>query len=93
MRKLILISALLLASASAHADENRSLMLAAADAPAGANTDTAQPLPPAKEADAPKSQASDQTKPRASRPHGQARQYQSDEAKARSIAAKYGVSW
>jgi hypothetical protein len=105
MRKLMLISALLLASASAHAGPSRGLMLAAADTPAvttdagqpAATTDAAQPglqpLPPANQADAPKSQASDQAKPRASRPHTQSRRYEGDEAKARRIAAKYGISW
>jgi hypothetical protein len=93
MRKLILISALLLMSASAQAGESRGLMLAAADTPAATTTDAPQPLPPAAEADAPKPQATDTAKPRASRPRSQARRYQGDEAKARRIAAKYGISW
>jgi hypothetical protein len=108
MRTLILISALLLASASAHAGPSRGLVLAAADTPALTTTDTpaattdgaqpnSQPLPPANQADAPKTQAdpqpSDQPKPRASRPRSQTRRYDGDEAKARRIAAKYGISW
>jgi hypothetical protein len=32
-------------------------------------------------------------KPRASKPRSQTRRYESDEAKARRIAAKYGISW
>jgi hypothetical protein len=109
MRKFILISALLLASASAHAGptSDRGLVLAAADPPAATTTtpapgtDTAQPaaqpLPPATETDAAKDSAKPQTadapKPRASKPRSQARRYEGDEAKARRIAAKYGISW
>jgi hypothetical protein len=107
MRKFVLISisALLLASASAHAGptSDRGLVLAAADTPAATapGTDTAQPaaqpLPPATETDAAKDTAKPQTadapKPRASKPRSQARRYEGDEAKARRIAAKYGISW
>jgi hypothetical protein len=103
MRKFILISALLLASASAHAGptSDRGLVLAAADTPTATTTDTAQPaaqpLPPAPETDAVKDSAKPQTadapKPRASKPRSQARRYEGDEAKARRIAAKYGISW
>ena len=105
MRKFILISALLLASASAHAGptSDRGLVLAAADTPTttAPGTDTAQPaaqpLPPVTETDAPKDSAKPQTadapKPRASKPRSQARRYEGDEAKARRIAAKYGISW
>ena len=100
MRKLILISAaaLLLAS-SAQAGE----MLAAADAPAVTLTDSIpQPLPPVSKSDS----KSDDAKPQATntaRPlppkqrlqaqRLQARGYASDEAKARRIAARYGISW
>ncbi len=97
MRKLVLITALLLASASAHAGQSRDLILAANDTPAA--TDTAAPLPPAAPAattDAPKPQAdAAPAKPAPAKPvkrasgHG----HQSDEAKARSIAARYGVYW
>lgn len=99
MRKLILISALLLASASAYAGPN--MTLAANDTPAATTTttDTVQPLPPANQPDAatpaetPKPQAADTAKPHTSRPHVQARRHEGDEAKARRIAAKYGVYW
>jgi len=109
MRTFILISALLLASASADAGptSDRGLVLAAADTPAATTTTTApgtdaaqpaaQPLPPATETDAAKDTAKPQTadapKPRASKPRSQARRYEGDEAKARRIAAKYGISW
>jgi hypothetical protein len=94
MRKLILISALLLASASAQAGESRSLTLAANEEPKA--IETVKPAEPAKveetktdtaKADAPKAQAS---KP-AKKTH--ARRYEGDEAKARRIAARYGVYW
>ena len=53
MRKLILISALLLASASAQAGPSAGPLLAAAeDTPAATTTDTPQPLPPVSQTDA-----------------------------------------
>jgi hypothetical protein len=97
MRKLVLITALLLASASAHAGDSRGLMLAANDTPA--TTDTAAPLPPAAPAattDAPKPQAdAAPAKPAPAKPakRTSGRRDGSDEAKARSIAARYGVYW
>jgi hypothetical protein len=92
MRKLILISAaaMLFASASAQAGE----ILAAADAPAATSTDSIpQPLPPVTKNDDAKPQAADSARPLPSKPRTQARGYSSDEAKARRIAAKYGISW
>lgn len=97
MRKLILISALLLVSASAQASER---ILAAADAPPPAtSTDSAQPLPPAGKSDT--NDRNDSAKPQADETAAQvraaklreARRYQGDEAKARRIAARYGISW
>jgi len=94
MRKLILISALLLASVSAQAGESRSLTLAANEEPKA--IETVKPAEPAKveetktdtaKAGAPKAEAS---KP-ARKTH--ARRYEGDEAKARRIAARYGVYW
>ena len=105
MRKLILITALLLASASAHAGQSRDLILAANDTPAATDTaaPAAAPLPPAAPApapaattEAPKPQAeAAPAKPAAAKPAKRAsgHSYQSDEAKARSIAARYGVYW
>jgi hypothetical protein len=90
MRKLMLISALCLLSASAQAGQSRDLVLAAADTPPATSTDTAQPLPPAAQNDTAKPESA---QPRTSRPHTQARYHESDEAKARRIAAKYGISW
>jgi hypothetical protein len=108
MRKLILASVLLLASASAQAGELRDLALASSDAPAA--TDTAAPLPPVSAPEKPKQQASGPARPLASRPSQraqagrseaaryeakrlEARRFGGEEAKARRIAAKYGISW
>jgi hypothetical protein len=104
MRKLILASALLLASASAYAGEIKGLGLAANDTSAA--TDTAQPLPPISASEAPKQQAAEPARPQASSQQAarlqaarlqakriQARRLEGDEAKARRIAAKYGISW
>jgi hypothetical protein len=99
MRKLVLITALLLASASAHAGESRGLVLAANDTPAATDTaaPAAAPLPaaPAATTDAPKPQAdAAPAKPAAAKPAKRsAGRHESDEAKARRIAARYGVSW
>ncbi len=107
MRKLILITALLLASASAHAGQSRDLILAANDTPAATDTaaPAAAPLPPAAPAPAPAPAATTEApkpqaeaapaKPAAAKPVKRAsgHSYQSDEAKARSIAARYGVYW
>lgn len=99
MRKLVLITALLLASASAHAGESRGLLLAANDTPAATDTAApAAPLPPAAPAattDAPKPQAdAAPAKPATAKPAKRsAGRYESDEAKARRIAARYGVYW
>ena len=94
MRKLILMSVLLLASASAHAEQIQSLDVAANDTPAATTTTTPQPLPPAAQTDTPKPEASEPVaRPRMSKPRITARGRDSTEAKARRIAAKYGVYW
>ena len=97
MRKLILISALLLASVSAQAGES-GLLLADADAPPPAiSTNHAQPLPPVA-----KNDKDDSAKPQADERAAQLRaaklrleagRRQSNEARARRIAARYGYSW
>jgi hypothetical protein len=100
MRKLVLITALLLASASAHAGESRGLVFAANDTPAATDTaaPAAAPLAPAAPAattDAPKPQAdAAPAKPAAAKPAKRSTAHHgSDEAKARRIAARYGVYW
>lgn len=89
MRKLILISALLLASASAQAGQSRGLVLAANDTPAV--TEPAAPEPPKPQTAA----TPDTAQPQASKPAKKAhvQRHESDEAKARRIAARYGISW
>jgi hypothetical protein len=89
MRKFILISALLLASASAQA-ASRGLVLAENDTPA-APTELAKPDAPKPETAA----APEAAQPQAAKPAKkvQAKRHESDEAKARRIAARYGVSW
>lgn len=93
MRKLILISAFVLASvATARAGQSRGLVLAAADTPAQAQPAVAPTQAGTQPAEAPRQQAS---RP-ANKSH--VRRRESDEAKAREakarrIAARYGVYW
>ncbi|MGY3442641.1 MULTISPECIES: hypothetical protein [unclassified Bradyrhizobium] len=95
MRKLVLSSAFILAAiATAHAGQSRGLVLANADTPAQAQPAVApaqaeaQPAPSqAQPAEAPRQQASQPLQ----RSHVHHRE--SDEAKARRIAARYGIYW
>ncbi len=106
MRKLILITALLLASAAAQAGQSRGLVLASNDVPqASEKIDAVKPAetkPEVAPAEAPKADAD--VKPEASAPEAskpdtkpvkkaQVKHHESDEAKARRIAARYGISW
>jgi hypothetical protein len=111
MRKLILISAFVLASVSAHAGESRNMTLAANDETKAVETAkpevTAAPQTNvdaktnAAKTDAAKTDTArtDVAKPEASRPRVSkqpryhVRGYEADEAKARRIAARYGVYW
>jgi hypothetical protein len=121
MRKLILISAFVLASASVQAGESRSLVLAANDQPvAAASAQPAEVQPEATKADVkaeakPEASKPEASKPEASKPEASkpetskpetskthasrpakkvhVRGYEGDEAKARRIAARYGVYW
>jgi len=115
MRKLILISALVLASATAQAGESRGLILASNDTPnSGERIESVQP-------DQPKAEVKPEVKPEASMPEASkpvtevakpatevskpvvkaarpahkahSESYASEEARARSIAARYGISW
>lgn len=110
MRKLILISALVLASATAQAGQSRGLVLASNDTPnSGERIESVQPDQPKAEVK-PEASRPEASKPvtevakpaevskpvvKASRParkaHGE--NYASEEARARSIAARYGISW
>ena len=104
MRKLILISAFLLVSVSAQAGESRNL--AANDEPAAATTtQPAEVQPEATKADVkaeanPEASKPEASKPETSKTHAsrpakkvRVRGYEGDEAKARRIAARYGVYW
>jgi hypothetical protein len=101
MRKLILIStfalALVSASVSAQAGD-RSLILAANDAPAATTTAPAATTAPAEAK--PEAATTDTAKPEATKKQASKPQktharhtYEGDEAKARRIAARYGVYW
>jgi uncharacterized protein YcfL len=93
MRKLILISAFVLASVSgsmsAQAGDSRNLILAANDTPAAATTTapaaTATETTTSDSATSQKQASKSQKKPQARR--------ETDEQKARRIASKYGVYW
>jgi hypothetical protein len=106
MRKLILISAFVLASVSAQAGENRNMTLAANDETKA--VETAQP----EATSAPQTNVDTKTdvktdvaktdvaKPEGARSHASrqpskyhVRGYEADEAKARRIAARYGIYW
>lgn len=91
MRKLILIAALLLASASAQAGEG-GLLLADNAPPRAISTNMSQPLPPAA-----KNDKDDSSKPQADEGAAQARAEKlrlaargDQEAKARRMASRYG---
>lgn len=95
MRKLILISAFALASISASVSAqagDRSLILAANDTPAAAATAApAEAKPEAATTDAARPEGNKQaSKPQ--KTHAR-HTYEGDEAKARRIAARYGVYW
>jgi hypothetical protein len=85
MRKLILASAFALASFAALAADSRNPVLAATDAPAATATSAAAPAAAAETA---KPAAAQKQATRSRKP---ARE--TDEHKARRIAAKYGVYW
>jgi hypothetical protein len=120
MRRFILISALLLASAAAQAGQPRGLILASNDEPKSerieavkpdeVKPDASAPVAPAPAASTPgaATPAASATvapvpavpkpvasEPVASRPAKKihATSHESDEAKARRIAARYGISW
>jgi hypothetical protein len=83
MRKLFLISAFVMASASAQASDIGSLIPAANDTPAAASTAApAEAMPEASRTWV----SSNSRKSQASR-------RETDEQKARQIAAQYGISW
>jgi hypothetical protein len=108
MRKLVLISVFVLASAAAQAGQPRGLIVAANDEriesvqpdqpKADVKPEVSKPVTeapkPVTEAPAPAKEVSKPVK-KASKPAStdHVRNYASEEARARSIAARYGVSW
>jgi hypothetical protein len=108
MRKLILASVLLLATVSAQAGELRDWALASGDTPAASDAaqplpPVAAPEKPKQQASEParplaarpsrrtQTERYDAARYEAKRSEG--RRFGGDEAKARRIAAKYGISW
>jgi hypothetical protein len=83
MRQLLLISAFVLASASAQASDISSLIPAASDTPVEATPTAADAAKPT----ASRKQASSRSK------KTQPQRRETDEQKARQIAAQYGISW
>ncbi len=102
MRKLILISAFALASISASVSAqagDRNLILAANDTPAAAAT-TASAATTAPGEAKPEAATAETAKPEGKKQASKSRgntharhTYEGDEAKARRIAARYGVYW
>jgi len=109
MRRFILITALVLASAAAQAaPSSRGLTMASNDEPTSERIETVKPAEAAKpEAAKPEASAPEAAKPETSKkvakadgsrsaPKAHGKRYDNyarDEAKARSIAARYGISW
>jgi hypothetical protein len=106
MRRFILITALVLASATAQAGSSRGLTLASNDEPTSERIEAVKPPETTPEAAKPQASAPEAAKPETSKPrvaksegsgpkaHGRRYDnYASEEARARSIAARYGVSW
>ncbi|THD59844.1 MAG: hypothetical protein E7813_24360 [Bradyrhizobium sp.] len=115
MRKFVLITALLLASASAQAEQTRGLTVASNDEPASvekiesvkpqaakaevkpeaSKPEIAQPGAAKPEVAKTETTQPEVSEPKAVKPAPKAhvRNYDSDEARARKIAARYGISW
>jgi hypothetical protein len=114
MRRFVLITALVLASATAQASSSRGLTMASNDESTSERIETVKPAEAAKpeatklETTKPEASAPEVAKPEASKPraakadgsrsapkaHGKRYgNYAGDEARARSIAARYGISW
>jgi pyruvate/2-oxoglutarate dehydrogenase complex dihydrolipoamide acyltransferase (E2) component len=100
MRKIILVGALALACGTAYAQDSANERIGrapqAAPATEAAPAPQAAPAPktaPAPQAAAPEAGTSPAAKPAKPVKKQQARRRETDEEKARRIAAKYGVSW
>ncbi len=90
MRKFVLIAAFVLASVSAQASERIDRVPADNDAPAAAVTPAAAP-PATADTAKPQTSRKRASRQQPSRPRKTLRE--TDEQKARQIAARYGISW
>lgn len=91
MRKIILLAAMVLAYEAAHAQGVTNFQVAQAT-----TTPEAAPAPaaaPAPQAAAPEAVTQPTAKPSKPAKKRQAKRRETDEEKARRIAAKYGISW
>jgi hypothetical protein len=90
MRKILLVAILAAVCGAAHAQGISNFQVAQAAAPDPAQ---AAPAAPAPQAAAPDAAAQPTARPAKPAKKRQARRRETDEEKARRIAAKYGVSW
>jgi hypothetical protein len=95
MRKILLVAMMTVACEAAHAQGMSNFHLAQATSAAPAPAEQAAPAAPAPLAAAPDATAQPAPAAAPSKPakKRQARRRETDEEKARRIAAKYGVSW
>jgi hypothetical protein len=93
MRKIILVGVVALACGTAQAQDLTNVQIA--QAPQAVPATEAAPAPQAAPAAAPQAAAPEAVTPPAAKPvkKRQAKRRETDEEKARRIAAKYGVSW
>ena len=98
MRQLMIIAAVALVGATAHAGDLTKFRLAQATVPEAAPAPQVAPVAPAPQA-APTAQAAPDAAAPSAQPSKQTKKKQTvkrretDEEKARRIAAKYGISW
>lgn len=92
MRKILLAAAVALACGTAHAQGGIVQIAQATSTPEAAAPAQAAPAP-APQAAAPEAATPPAAQPSRPAKKRQARRRETDEAKARRIAAKYGVSW
>ena len=90
MRKILLAAAMALACGTAHAQGGTVQIAQATSTPEAAAPAQAAPAPQAAAPEAATAPVAQPSRPAKKR---QARRRETDEAKARRIAAKYGVSW
>jgi hypothetical protein len=93
MRKILLVAILAAVCGAAHAQGMSNFQMAQAPAPDPAQAAPAAPAAPAPQAAAPDATAQPTARPAKPAKKRQARRRETDEEKARRIAAKYGVSW